>query len=33
MYKTGASYAMRKVLDDHLAFGGEYSGHHGEDAL
>ena len=27
MYKTGASYAMRKVLDDNLSLGGEYSGH------
>lgn len=26
-YRTGASYTMSKVLDDNLAFGGEYSGH------
>ncbi len=27
MYRTGASYAMRKVLEDNALFGGEYSGH------
>lgn len=27
MYRTGASYAMRKVIEDNLDFGGEYSGH------
>lgn len=26
-YRTGASYAMKKVIKDNLPFGGEYSGH------